>query len=67
MRRHSPPPVECERCESEIPITERLIGLDGDRVCKECATEEELDAWNDYVGEQEAKATAAQKRGIYGR
>jgi hypothetical protein len=58
----NPPPVECERCETQIPITERIHTPDGDRVCKSCATEGEMEAWQEYVDEMESREAEAQER-----
>jgi peptide subunit release factor 1 (eRF1) len=57
-----PPAVECQRCESRVKITERIPTSSGDRVCKSCATEGEIEEYEDYVDEMEARATAAQER-----
>jgi hypothetical protein len=63
----NPPPIECERCESIVKINESILTPDTERVCKSCATEGEMEAWQEYVDEMESRMAEAQEKGKYRR
>jgi hypothetical protein len=63
-----PPQVECQRCASQIKITDRILSPEtSERVCKSCATEEELEAWQEYCDEMMARAEAAEEKDPFQR
>lgn len=57
-----PPAIECERCEKKPERGNRIATTEERTVCRGCATEKEIEEWESYVAEREARETAAQER-----
>lgn len=59
-----PPKITCERCDEEIGVgsDKHIHTPNGDSLHRSCATEGEIEEWEAYVDEMEARATAAQER-----
>lgn len=58
------PPVECSRCDKDENLRpdEVIQTPDDGTVCKECATEGEVEAWQEYKMEMEARQAEAEEQ-----
>lgn len=56
------PPLTCARCGEEVDNESRIGTSEESSVCKSCATEGEIEEWEEYVDEMEMREAAAQER-----
>jgi hypothetical protein len=56
---NDPPEITCKRCGDEIEVGNRIGIKEGGNVHRSCADEGEIEEWEDYVREMEAKQEGA--------